>query len=108
MQYIVLDMEWNQAWPGSSAARKGLPLHGEIIQIGAVRVLEDRTVADEFQIQPGADQGRVIGIAQGVMGRAARFNVQKLHGRAEGPLVGAAVGLGVEDHLGVVPPQNPV
>ncbi len=50
MQYIVLDMEWNQAWPGSSAARKGLPLHGEIIQIGAVRVLEDRTVADEFQI----------------------------------------------------------
>ena len=50
MQYIVLDMEWNQAWPGSSAARKGLPIHGEIIQMGAVRVLEDQTVADEFQI----------------------------------------------------------
>lgn len=50
MQYIVLDMEWNQAWPGSSAARLALPIHGEIIQLGAVRVLEDRTVADEFQV----------------------------------------------------------
>ena len=50
MQYIVLDMEWNQAWPGSAAARKALPLHGEIIQMGAVRLLEDQTVADEFQI----------------------------------------------------------
>ena len=50
MHYIVLDMEWNQAWPGSSAARQALPLHGEIIQMGAVRILEDRTVADEFQI----------------------------------------------------------
>ena len=50
MQYIVLDMEWNQAWPGSSAARAMPGLHGEIIQIGAVRLLEDQTVADEFQI----------------------------------------------------------
>ena len=50
MHYIVLDMEWNQAWPGSSAARKNPTLHGEIIQMGAVRVMEDRTVADEFQI----------------------------------------------------------
>lgn len=50
MQYIVLDMEWNQAWPGSSAARAMPGLHGEIIQIGAVRLLEDGTVADEFQI----------------------------------------------------------
>lgn len=49
MQYIVLDMEWNQAWPGSSA-RKNVPIHGEIIQLGAVRLLEDQTVADEFQI----------------------------------------------------------
>jgi len=50
MQYIVLDMEWNQAWPGSAAARSAPGLRGEIIQIGAVRLLEDRTVADEFQI----------------------------------------------------------
>lgn len=52
VQYIVLDMEWNQPWPGSYSAKKVLPvqIHGEIIQIGAVRVLEDGTVADEFQV----------------------------------------------------------
>ncbi len=52
MNYIVLDMEWNQPWPGSPSAKKVLPvqIRGEIIQIGAVRVLEDQTVADEFQI----------------------------------------------------------
>jgi len=51
MQYIVLDMEWNQPWPGSPTARKPLPspIRGEIIQIGAVRVREDGAVADEFQ-----------------------------------------------------------
>ena len=52
MDYIVLDMEWNQPWPGSPSARKQLPvaIRGEIIQIGAVRVTEDQFVADEFQI----------------------------------------------------------
>ena len=52
MDYIVLDMEWNQPWPGSPSARKTLPvaIRGEIIQIGAVRVTEDQQVADEFQV----------------------------------------------------------
>ena len=52
MNYIVLDMEWNQPWPGSPSAKKVLPvsIRGEIIQIGAVRVTEDRQIADEFQI----------------------------------------------------------
>jgi len=52
MDYIVLDMEWNQPWPGSPSARKVLPvqIRGEIIQIGAVRVTEDQQVADEFQV----------------------------------------------------------
>ena len=52
MNYIVMDMEWNQPWPGSPSAKKVLPvqIRGEIIQIGAVRVTEDRQVADEFQI----------------------------------------------------------
>ena len=52
MDYIVLDMEWNQPWPGSPSARKVLPvqIRGEIIQIGAVRITEDRQVADEFQV----------------------------------------------------------
>ena len=52
MDYIVLDMEWNQPWPGSPSARKVLPvqIRGEIIQIGAGRVTEDQAVADEFQV----------------------------------------------------------
>ena len=52
MNYIVMDMEWNQPWPGSPSAKKVLPvqIRGEIIQIGAVRVTEDSEVADEFQI----------------------------------------------------------
>ena len=52
MDYIVLDMEWNQPWPGSPSAKKVLPvqIRGEILQIGAVRVTEDRQVADEFQV----------------------------------------------------------
>ena len=52
MDYIVLDMEWNQPWPGSHSAKKVLPvaIRGEIIQIGAVRVTEDQQVADEFQV----------------------------------------------------------
>ena len=52
MNYIVLDMEWNQPWPGSPSSKKVLPVHirGEIIQIGAVRVTEDQEVTDEFQV----------------------------------------------------------
>lgn len=50
MDYIVLDMEWNQPWPGSPSAKKQLPIRGEIIQIGAVRLTEGKTVADEFQV----------------------------------------------------------
>ena len=52
MDYIVLDMEWNQPWPGSPSSKKTLPvpIRGEIIQIGAVRVTQEGRVADEFQI----------------------------------------------------------
>ncbi|MGN0978716.1 MAG: exonuclease domain-containing protein [Candidatus Avoscillospira sp.] len=51
MQYIVLDMEWNQPWPGTYAAKRALPvkIRGEIIQIGAVRVTDRQIVGDEFQ-----------------------------------------------------------
>ena len=52
MDYIVLDMEWNQPWPGSPSARKVLPvqIRGEILQIGAVRVTQEQLVTDEFQV----------------------------------------------------------
>ena len=52
MNYIVMDMEWNQPWPGSPSSKKVLPvqIRGEIIQIGAVRITEDQQVTDEFQV----------------------------------------------------------
>ena len=52
MQYIVLDMEWNQPWPGTYAAKKPLPvrIRGEVIQIGAVRLTDRQIVGDEFQV----------------------------------------------------------
>ena len=52
MDYIVLDMEWNQPWPGSPSSKKVLPvdIRGEIIQLGAVRISQDQQVQDEFQI----------------------------------------------------------
>ena len=56
-----------------------------------------------FQIQPGADQRRVVGIAQGVMGGAGSLDAQHFHGGFQSLLGVGAIGLGVENHLGVVP-----
>ena len=52
MQYIILDMEWNQPWPGSHSAKKQLPspIRGEIVQIGAVRMTKAQQLDGEFQI----------------------------------------------------------
>ena len=52
MNYIVLDMEWNQPWPGSPSAKKVLPvaIRGEIIQVGAVRLDDKGVPGDEFQV----------------------------------------------------------
>ena len=52
MNYIVMDMEWNQTWTGSPSSKKVLPvpIRGEIIQIGAVRITGAGEVADEFQV----------------------------------------------------------
>ena len=56
MNYIVLDMEWNQPWPGSPSAKKVLPvqIRGEIIQIGAVRITEDQQVGDGSASSPAS------------------------------------------------------
>ncbi len=52
MNYVVVDLEWNQAMSSKSPVFNKLPirLRGEIIQIGAVRLSEDMKPADEFQI----------------------------------------------------------
>ncbi len=52
MHYVVLDLEWNQAMSAKSSVYNRLPIHlrGEIIQIGAVKLNEDMTPGEEFQI----------------------------------------------------------
>lgn len=46
MHYIVFDLEWNQSPRGKAGERAGLPF--EIIEIGAVRLDEDRNILDSF------------------------------------------------------------
>ncbi len=52
MHYIVMDLEWNQAMSSKSSVFNKLPIHlrGEIIQIGAVKLNDDFTPGEEFQI----------------------------------------------------------
>lgn len=52
MNYIVLDLEWNQAMSADSSVFKKLPIHlrGEIIEIGAVKLNPDMTPGAEFTI----------------------------------------------------------
>ena len=52
MNYIVMDLEWNQAMSSKSSVFNKLPIHlrGEIIEIGAVRLNEDLSVGEEFTI----------------------------------------------------------
>lgn len=50
MKYIIMDLEWNQAVTKYKAVTKPVPLTGEIIQIGAVRLDEKFRIEDTFKI----------------------------------------------------------
>ena len=52
MNYIVVDLEWNQAMSSKSSVFNKLPikLRGEIIEIGAVKLDENMQPAEEFTI----------------------------------------------------------
>ena len=41
MNYIVLDLEWNLPFDMKSMVKKPVMLHGEISQIGAVKLNEN-------------------------------------------------------------------
>ena len=47
MEYIVVDFEWNQSSYGKGTGKKNLPF--EIIEIGAVKLDEDRHIIDTFE-----------------------------------------------------------
>ena len=50
MNYIVFDLEWNQPYSNdiSFMKRTKMPLTGEIIQIGAVKLNEKMDIVDHF------------------------------------------------------------
>jgi DNA polymerase III epsilon subunit-like protein len=50
MQFIVLDLEWNQALSGKPYKRDDLTLAGEIIQIGAVKLDDSLRIVDSLRI----------------------------------------------------------
>lgn len=50
MNYVILDMEWNQPYSSESMIRKPIKLCGEIIQIGAVKLDESYCYADSFKM----------------------------------------------------------
>ena len=52
MNYIVVDLEWNQAMSSKSSVFNKLPIHlsGEIIEIGAVKLNDDMSLGEEFTV----------------------------------------------------------
>ncbi len=46
MNYIIVDLEWNQSPQGKGSEREKLPF--EIIEVGAVKVSSQRKILDEF------------------------------------------------------------
>ena len=50
MNYIILDLEWNQAVSAARMIRKPVMLHGEIIQIGAVKTDDKFNLIDQIKI----------------------------------------------------------
>ncbi|MCR4668330.1 MAG: exonuclease domain-containing protein [Clostridia bacterium] len=52
MNFVVLDLEWNQAMSSKSEVFYHLPIHlrGEIIEIGAVKLNPDLSLGEEFTI----------------------------------------------------------
>ena len=52
MNYIVVDLEWNQAMSSKSSVFNYLPIHlrGEIIEIGAVKLNADMSLGEEFTV----------------------------------------------------------
>lgn len=51
VEYIVMDMEWNQALTFSEMVKDPLFLTGEIIQIGAIKLNQTLEVVDSFNEQ---------------------------------------------------------
>lgn len=50
MNYIILDMEWNQPYGATKLIQSPVVLHSEIIQIGAIKTDEDFNYVDKIKL----------------------------------------------------------
>ena len=50
MNYIIFDLEWNQAPNEAAVVKEPLYLSGEIIEIGAVKLDDDFRLVDELKL----------------------------------------------------------
>ena len=48
MRFVVMDLEWNQSINTYVAESNGIRLHGEIVQIGAVKLNEKLEITDKY------------------------------------------------------------
>ena len=60
MNYIIMDMEWNQAVSNERMIKKPVMLYGEIIQIGAVKADENFNYIDRIKINVRPKYYRVM------------------------------------------------
>ncbi|MGN0650220.1 MAG: HAD family hydrolase [Oscillospiraceae bacterium] len=60
MNYIILDMEWNQAFDKSQMVTEPILLRGEIIEIGAVKTDENFNAIDAFKAYVSPKYYRVM------------------------------------------------
>ena len=67
MNYIVLDLEWNQSPYGKIGEQKSLPF--EILEIGAIKLNEDREYVDRYE-----------GIVRPQVYRELHYETQKIIG----------------------------
>lgn len=83
MNYIVIDMEWNQPFSKEHIKiRNGVRLVGEIIQLGAVKMDENKNIIDKFEIKIAPRQytvlqymvKKVTGLTQSELRRGHKFS----------------------------------
>lgn len=83
MNYVVIDMEWNQPFSKEHIkTRNNVRLVGEIIQIGAVKLDENKNIVDKFEIKIAPRQytvlqymvKKVTGLTQSELRRGVKFS----------------------------------
>lgn len=83
MNYIFLDMEWNQPNGKANTVMSTVPLHGEIIRIGAVKSADGTTLSDKFYScvipryykKMNYAVGRVTGLGTAAMTYGVKFTL---------------------------------